>query len=176
MVPHRFVVLIACLTATAVSFFTLGELHQRREAVVNELSRTTVDTIRSEVRREMGKMDLAAAVLPAGTAGSTDLRPAAPRARMVDEIKQELQSEMGLIPLQLLRERRSSFVELYSTDNYDKTNYGTAGYLGHGYFITVKHAVVALSDDAERPNTRKIGTIKIMYGGKELPARLIDTG
>ncbi len=26
---------------------------------------------------------------------------------------------------------------------------GTAGYLGHGYFVTVKHAVVALKDGAE---------------------------
>ena len=63
---------------------------------------------------------------------------------MVAEIKQELQSEMGLLPVHLLRDRRASFVELYSYDNLGKTNYGTAGYLGSGYFITVKHAVVAL--------------------------------
>ena len=68
------------------------------------------------------------------------------RARMVADIKRELQSEMGLLPLQLLRERRSSFVELYTADNFGKTNYGTAGYLGGGYFVTVKHAVVALND------------------------------
>ena len=77
------------------------------------------------------------------------------RERMIADIKSELQSEMGLLPLALLRDRRSSFVELYSTDNFGKTNYGTAGYLGGGYFITVKHAVVALKDD-DRPTTRKI--------------------
>ena len=69
---------------------------------------------------------------------------------MVAEIKQQLQSEMGLLPVTLLRDRRASFVELYSADNFGKTNYGTAGYLGHGYFITVKHAVVAL-DERRRP-------------------------
>ena len=63
---------------------------------------------------------------------------------------------MGLLPLQLLRDRRSSFVELYTTDNFGKTSYGTAGYLGGGYFITVKHAVVALKDDYRTPDPAKI--------------------
>jgi hypothetical protein len=44
---------------------------------------------------------------------------------------------MGLLPLQLLRERRSSFVELHTADNTGRTSYGTAGYLGEGYFVTV---------------------------------------
>src|SRR5437879_9546126 len=95
---------------------------------------------------------------------------------MVAQIKQELQSEMGLLPVQLLRERRSSFVELYSYDNLGKTNYGTAGYLGNGYFITVKHAVVALPDGDDRASGRKIVSIKIMYRGKEIPASLVDAG
>ena len=72
------------------------------------------------------------------------------------EIKQQLQSEMGLLPVHLLRDRRMSFVELYSSDNLGNTDYGTAGYLGNGYFITVKHAVVALADDDNRQNGRKI--------------------
>jgi hypothetical protein len=95
---------------------------------------------------------------------------------MVSEIKQELQSEMGLMPVHLLRDRQSSFVELYSYDNAGKTNYGTAGYLGNGYFITVKHAVVALNDDDDRPSPRKITSVKIVYKGKEIPAAVIDTG
>jgi hypothetical protein len=95
---------------------------------------------------------------------------------MVREIKQELQSEMGLLPVHLLRDRRSSFVELYSTDNFGKTNYGTAGYLGHGYFVTVKHAVVALKDEDNRQSTRKITSVRIVYRGKEIPAKVIDTG
>jgi hypothetical protein len=98
------------------------------------------------------------------------------RAKMVAEIKQQLQTEMGLLPVNLLRDRRSSFVELYSSDNLGKTNYGTAGYLGKGYFITVKHAVVALQDDDNRKGERKITSVKVVYQGKEVPAKVIDTG
>src|SRR5262249_11907291 len=57
-----------------------------------------------------------------------------------------------------------------------KTNYGTACYLGHGYFITVKHGVVALKGDDDRVGSRKIVSIKVMYEGKEIPARLLDAG
>jgi hypothetical protein len=66
-------------------------------------------------------------------------------------------------------------VELYAYDNFGKTNYGTAGYLGRGYFVTVKHAVVALKGDDDR-GTRKITSVKVVYQGKEIPARIIDTG
>jgi hypothetical protein len=116
--------------------------------------------------------------VPAGTSGQTGGRSesGAARSRMIAEIKKELQHEMGLMPVTLLRDRRASFVELYSYDNLGKTNYGTAGYLGGGYFITVKHAVVALKDDEDRSNTRKISSIKIVYKGKEIPARVVDTG
>ena len=67
-----------------------------------------------------------------------------PQSALVDEIKRQIQTEMGLFPVQLLRDRRESFVELNAIDNYGKTSYGTAGYLGDGYFITVKHGVIAL--------------------------------
>src|SRR2546430_950298 len=53
---------------------------------------------------------------------------------------------MGLLPVQLLRARKESFVELNAYDISGKSSYGTAGYLGNGYFVTVKHAVVALDD------------------------------
>src|SRR5258707_15385375 len=83
---------------------------------------------------------------------------------------------MGLLPVHILRDRRSSFVELYSSDNLGKTNYGTAGYLGRGYFITVKHAVVALKDEDDRQGTRKIPSVKVVYQGKEVPAKVVDAG
>ena len=105
---------------------------------------------------------------------SVDIPTPAARARMIAEIKQELQNEMGLLPVHLLRERRSSFVELHASDNDGETSYGTAGYLGRGYFVTVKHAVVALIGD-ER-GTRTITSVTVVYKGKEIPARVIDTG
>jgi S1-C subfamily serine protease len=80
---------------------------------------------------------------------------------------------MGLLPVSMLRDRRQSFVELYSYDTTGASNYGTAGYLGHGYFVTVKHGVVALGD---QPESRRIVSIKIMVNGKAVPAKIVDTG
>lgn len=57
-----------------------------------------------------------------------------------------------------------------------KTNYGTAGYLGHGYFVAVKHSVVALPDSDDRASGRKIVSIKVVYRGREIPAKVVDAG
>jgi hypothetical protein len=100
-----------------------------------------------------------------------------PQSAFVDEIKRQIQSEMGLFPVRLLRERRESFVELNAVDNTGKTSYGTAGYLGNGYFITVKHGVMVLeSETSEGREPRRIEEIKIRYKGQDLPARVIDSG
>lgn len=181
MVSRRFLVVISLIT-TAVAFFLLGDFHARSgDAADRAEYDAKLDAIRAEVRSQIGRARTPG-VVTAGTSGSTATTSASggpsesTRARMVAEIKQELQSEMGLLPLQLLRDRRSSFVELYSTDNLGRTNYGTAGYLGNGYFITVKHAVVALKDDDNRDGQRKIVSIRVMHNGKEVPARLVDVG
>jgi S1-C subfamily serine protease len=97
------------------------------------------------------------------------------REAIVADVKRQLQSEMGLVPLTLLRERRESFVELYSYDDKGVSNYGTAGYLGGGYFITVKHGVVALGQEGQA-DPRRIVSIKLTYKGKSLPARIVDVG
>ena len=177
----RRVAIATSLIATAVSFFTLGVLQARRSDLE---SRASYDAKLDAIRAEVGTARRVDPVV-AGTAGhisrekdeTGDVGTMAGRAKMVAQIKQELQNEMGLLPVQLLRERRSSFVELYAYDSLGKTNYGTAGYLGHGYFVTVKHAVIALNDESDRTITnRKIITIKIVYKGKEIPAKLVDTG
>jgi hypothetical protein len=182
MVSRRLVFSTSIL-ATAVSCFTLGVLHTR-SADPGASSGATLEAIRAEVRSELGKTSRTSAVVPAGTSGHVDGRAektdpvpsAAARARMVADIKRELQHEMGLVPVTLLRDRRSSFVELYSYDTLGKTNYGTAGYLGNGYFITVKHAVIALHDEDDRQHTRRISSVKIVYKGKEIPAKVVDAG
>jgi S1-C subfamily serine protease len=97
------------------------------------------------------------------------------RAAIVADVKRELSAEMGLLPLTLLRERRNSFVELNSYDDRGSSSYGTAGYLGKGYFITVKHAVVALGQEG-LADPRKIESIKLNYGGRSLSARVVDYG
>jgi hypothetical protein len=93
---------------------------------------------------------------------------------LVDEIKRQLQAEMGLLPVQLLRDRRESFVELNAYDNHGKASYGTAGYLGNGYFITVKHGVVPL--DEPSGSTRRFEDIKLRIDGDDVSAKLVDTG
>ena len=98
------------------------------------------------------------------------------QSAFVDEIKRQIQSEMGLFPVRLLRERRESFVELNAVDTTGKTSYGTAGYLGNGYFITVKHGVMVLDEPTDGREPRRIDDIKIRYQGRDLPARVVDAG
>jgi len=177
MVSRRLVLFTSTL-ATAVSFFTLGVMHSRRTETRASYE-AKLDAIRDEVHSGLERTQRSDAVVTAGNsgriAGTADSAELS-RARMVAQIKQELQSEMGLLPVHLLRDRRPSFVELYSYDSLGKTNYGTAGYLGGGYFITVKHAVIALKDEDDRQNNRRITSVKIVYHGKEIPARVVDAG
>jgi hypothetical protein len=181
----RRLVFVTSILATAVSCFTLGVVHSHRANVAASASYDAkLEAIRTEVREQLGNPVAGDGIRTAGTSGKAargsddDETPSTPskRARMVADIKQELQTEMGLLPVHLLRDRRASFVELYSTDNFGKTNYGTAGYLGRGYFVTVKHAVVALMDEDDRQSGRKVTSVRIVYKGKEIPARVIDTG
>jgi trypsin-like peptidase len=177
MIARR-LVLFTSLIATALSCFTLGVVRsERMDAATRASYEAKLDAIRAEMQRP-GSLP----VVPAATSGTIAraaddaLTKGEGRAGLVAEIKRDLQREMGLLPVTLLRDRRSSFVELYSYDNLGKTNYGTAGYLGHGYFVTVKHAVVALRDDDDRANARSITSVKVMYRGKEIPAKVVDAG
>src|SRR4051794_24596198 len=176
----RRLVFTTSVLATAILFFMLGAIHTRqRDAASRASYDAKLDAIRTEVRSELVKSARVEAAETAGTTGRVAAKSRAAdasRERMVSEIKEQLQTEMGLLPVHLLRDRRASFVELYSYDNLGKTNYGTAGYLGGGYFITVKHAVVALREDDERQSGRKIQSVKVVYQGKEIPAKVVDTG
>src|SRR3954471_11385137 len=136
MISRR-VVFLSSIIATAVSCFTLGVMQTRRgDSLARAAYHAPPDASRAEVRTGLGSKARTASVVPAATAGrlQPSRKPAddptmlTSRAKMVAEIKQELQAEMGLLPVHLLRDRRSSFVELYSHDNFGKTNYGTAGY------------------------------------------------
>jgi S1-C subfamily serine protease len=166
----RSVVPVLLFTFSAILFFSLGSFLATRQAAAADLDQIAA------LRAEVGALKRQR--VETGTAGrSTETAVAAmderSRAALVADIKQQLKSEMGLMPVSLLRERRQSFVELYSYDLTGASNYGTAGYLGNGYFITVKHAVVALGDN---PGSRKITSVKVTYDGRQIPARVIDTG
>jgi S1-C subfamily serine protease len=142
----------------------------------NATSEERIAALRAEVQflrqREMETATGTTGRRPASTASTMDDES---RAAIIEDVKRELSAEMGLLPLNLLRERRNSFVELNSYDDRGASNYGTAGYLGKGYFITVKHAVVALGQEGQA-EPRRIDSIKINYKGRQLTARIVDAG
>jgi S1-C subfamily serine protease len=158
---------------SAVMFFGLGSFLAARQRAGNENEQ--IAALRAEVSVLKRQRTEGAAATRGKT---TDAHPAAPiddhsRAALVADIKRQLKTEMGLLPVSMLRERRASFVEMHSYDSTGASKYGTAGYLGNGYFITAKHGVIALGVGAAR---RKITSIKIIYGGRAIPARAVDTG
>jgi S1-C subfamily serine protease len=166
-------IVVAIAAGFAVFFLGLGNYLAARQ---NADSDERIAALRAEVNllraRELQAPTGTTGRLPGGPASMTDVES---RAAIVADVKRELSMEMGLLPLTLLRERRNSFVELNSYDDRGTSNYGTAGYLGNGYFITVKHAVIALGQDGTA-EPRRIDSIKITYKGRSLSARLVDAG
>jgi len=176
-VSVRRIVLYAGLTFSLSSLaFSLGSWTAQRsmaEQIADNDARLN-DMARSIMRIREAQPQ------PDGTGGQRQPEVVAasgsPQSAMVEEIKRQLQSEMGLMPVRLLRERRDSFVELNAYDNFGKTSYGTAGYLGNGYFITVKHGVIALDEPVDGREARRIVSIKVRDKGKDLTARVVDSG
>jgi len=154
--------------AFALFFFGLGNYLGARQNADTEAQFAAL-------RAELSELRSREPLLATGTAGRLDPNAPPNVDAIVDDVKRRLSDEMGLFPLDLLRERRQSFVELYSYDDRGSSSYGTAGYLGHGYFITVKHGVVALGQEG-LSDPRKITSVKIAYDGKLLNARVVDYG
>jgi S1-C subfamily serine protease len=157
----------------AVVFFGLGNYLAARQNAADRAEHLAV------LRAELEQLRRQQTPKPAGTAGrATDalsVMDPASRAAIIDEVKRQLQEEMGLLPLNLLRERSNSFVELYAYDDRGSSSYGTAGYLGNGYFITVKHGVIALGQDSSS-DRRRITSVKLMHKGRALMAKVVDAG
>jgi S1-C subfamily serine protease len=170
MAKRRLAVPAIVASAFAVLFFGLGSfLGARPSTEADEIAalRAEID----QLRREQP--------IPTGTSGTSavvvDPTPVESRAALVADVKRQLQSEMGLLPINMIRDRRQSFVELYAYDDRGSSSYGTAGYLGNGYFITVKHGVMALGQEG-LPDPRKITSIKLMYDGRPITAKVVDSG
>ena len=140
----------------AFLFFALGNYLGARQSADSD---DQFAALRAEIAQLKRK-----STEPTGTSGSSIADALAParddamRASIVADVKRELTDEMGLLPLNLLRDRSASFVELYSYDDRGSSSYGTAGYLGDGYFITVKHGVVALNQE-NQVERRKITSV-----------------
>ena len=172
MSNRRLAVPAIVASAFAILFFGLGSfLGARPSTEADEIAalRAEVDQLRR------------AQPSPTGTSGTTavarslDPTPIESREAIVEDVKRQLQSEMGLLPINMIRDRRQSFVELYSYDDRGSSSYGTAGYLGNGYFITVKHGVIALGQEG-LPDPRRITSIKLMYEGRPIAAKVVDSG
>ena len=163
---------VAIAVAFAVIFLGLGNYLAARQ---NATSEERLAALSAEVellrQRELQSPTGTSGRVPSGTASMDDES----RAAIVADVKRELSVEMGLLPVTLLRERRNSFVELNSYDDHGTNKYGTAGYLGNGYFITVKHAVIELGQEG-LSDPRRIESIKLNYKGRLLTARLVDAG
>jgi hypothetical protein len=102
--------------------------------------------------------------------------PSPPEPALVEAVAAHVQRDLGLVAPKMLRERRASFVELYATDARGTTTYGTAGYLGDRYFITVKHGVVALQRNEPPEVSRKIESVRLKVGSRLVYADVVDTG
>jgi hypothetical protein len=169
--------LIFSLAALAFSFGSWTAQRSIAQQLAGNDARVTA--LRDDMARAILQIRQAeTAATPSGTIGERqpEIVPAGgSQPALIEEIKRQLQTEMGLMPVRLLRDRKESFVELNAYDVSGKSSYGTAGYLGHGYFVTVKHAVVAL-DDPDGREGRKITAIKVRVHGRDLAARLVDAG
>lgn len=180
MTVRRSLLYVGLIVSLASLAFSLGSWAAQRSMAQQiadndaRLAALQLDVARSILRARQPQL------LPSATDGQRqpDVVPSdgSVQSALVDEIKRQLQTEMGLLPVRLLRERRESFVELNAYDNFGKTSYGTAGYLGNGYFITVKHGVIALGEASEGRDVRQITSIKIRYKGRNLTARVVDSG
>jgi S1-C subfamily serine protease len=159
-------------TVFALLFFGLGNFLGARQTADGDIRlaelRAEVDLLRQRRPEASGS--------PAISRSSAfAMLDDASRASLISDVKRQLQDEMGLLPLTLLRERKESFVELYSYDDRGSSSYGTAGYVGDGYFITVKHGVMALGQEGVT-FPRKIVSVKLLYKGRPLNARIVDSG
>jgi len=102
----RRLVLATALLATATAFFTLGIIYSHRQDASMHAS---YDARLDQIRAELSKSDHDNDTEPTATSGRmTRVKEAAvltatARAGMMAEMKQDLQREMGLLPVTLLR-------------------------------------------------------------------------
>lgn len=100
---------------------------------------------------------------------------------LIERLTQQVESmgsDLGQFSPKILKKYRSSFVEVYAYFREGRTlkaNYGTAGYLGGGFFLTSKH-VVAPYAGPRQPSPPPILAVKVKHNGGLIDAEVIDTG
>ncbi len=183
-VPSRYA-RFALIFVVAASFYGLGTYQAESWNTLRIAeSQAQIDALRAQLVRRLTPRGVwgsgESAARTAGISGWLDpidpSQTAGLHESLVEEVKRRLQTEMGLVPVKLLRECQRSFVELYAVDNRGKTSYGTAGYIGHGHFVTVKHGVIALRTEEEEATSRRIVSVSIIYRGQAVAATVVDSG
>jgi hypothetical protein len=175
---RRLVFFAALVVGLEILFFSLGAWSSQRRIeqqiasndariveLRDQLARAVLQTRRERVGQPRGTDG---GLVPDAVAADNEAK-----STVIEEIKRQLQSEMGLLPIRMLRDRRKSFVEVNAYEQSGKMRYSTAGYLGNGHFITVKHGVMALNRSDEE---HAIVSVKIRYQGKQLPVKVVDSG
>jgi hypothetical protein len=175
---RRLVFFAALVVGLEILFFSLGAWSSQRRIEQQIASNDArIVELRDQLARAVLQTRRERVGQPRGTDGGLVPHAVADDAEaktiVIEEIKRQLQSEMGLLPIRMLRERRKSFVEVNAYEHSGKMRYSTAGYLGNGHFITVKHGVMALNRSDEE---RAIVSVKIRYNGKQLPVTVVDSG
>jgi Trypsin-like peptidase domain len=163
---------VACLVVLSFAFGAWSS--QRRIELQVAVNDARIAELRDEMARNVlqARRERTGRSLGMGGIGTPEATDSESRTNLVAEVKRQLQSELGLLPIRVLRERRKSFVEIHSYDKSGTLRYSTAGHIGGGYFITVKHGVMSLTNDPDR----RIVSVKVLYNGKKLPATVVDSG
>ena len=171
--PRRRAVPAVLASAFALLFFGLGNYLGARQ---NADSDGQLAAMRAEIAPAEAPIDRSrrhGRAIGAGRAGSRDRHGRARRSSPTSSAS--CRTRWACCRSTFCASAATSFVELYSYDDHGSSSYGTAGYLGEGYFITVKHGVVALSQEGQA-DPRKITSVKLAYKGKLLNARVVDSG
>jgi len=163
---------LAIVLCIGIAVGLAADYASRREVdLALAVSQARVDALQRDLDRALGRHTPPVPV--AATSGhavpATDVAQFA--AGVAERVKDELRTEYGWMPAKMLRARRESFVELYATDADAHESYGTAGHLGGGYFVTVKHGVMSLTSE-QAP----IQHVRLRINGRLVDARVVDAG
>jgi Trypsin-like peptidase domain len=173
----RFTLLFAVVGIVGATGFTLGrraEDRAERHQMAEQAAR--LDALQREVALLMQHRSATGTVT--GTVGVTPQAFDASgqvQSSLVEAVASRVRRDLGLMSPVMVRDLRQSFVELYTNDSAGVSSYGTAGHLGNGYFITVKHGVMTLGGDAGAAH-RQIVSVRLRIGKRLVAAEVVDAG
>jgi hypothetical protein len=158
---------IAIEVLLGVSTYRVGEVRGMRRAVAGQQAHLT--QLDSELRR----YEQALQQLPAAQQGPLPAGMTAEQYRvLVHDLRKQLLDDLDAVPISVTRTAAASFIPITTFDaDGRKLMEGTAASLGKGYFLTVKHVVYKVSDDA-----KDVARVAIKTPKRLVNADVIDMG